>query len=175
MGNDGGLLNKSTSSSSSIAAGVNLSKRKTFSGKDHQHQHRCSSVLSLFAPTGSLYPIYTCRHISLSICDGCPLHKCEQMKSGDSRFPGAIGWLWRERGPLLCKHNRLHFLLGQRKGRGSEREQCFMLFLRQNTDHGGGQGRNRTWRNGGGRGRALSLSAAPPLPVWGGSPLLDAH
>lgn len=97
------------------------------------------------------------------------------MKSGDSRFPGAIGWLWRERGPLLCKHNRLHFLLGQKKGRGSECEQCFMLFLRQNTDHGGGRGRSRTWRNGGGRGRALSLSAAPPLPVWGGSPLLDAH
>lgn len=61
------------------------------------------------------------------------------MKSGDSRFPGAIGWLWRERGPLLCKHNRLHFLLGQKKGRGSEREQCFMLFLRQNTDHRGGR------------------------------------
>lgn len=172
----GGLLNKNTSSSSSIATGVNLSRRKTFSGKDHQHQHRCSSVPSFFAPTGSLSPIYTCRHIALSIRDGCPLHKCEHMKSGDSRFPGAIGWLWLERGPLLCKHNRLHFLLGQRKGSEAESTSNALCYFWDKTrimeEDKGGAGLGGT---GVVRGRALSLSAAPPLPVWGGSPTLDAH
>ncbi len=88
-----GLLNKSMSIPSSVPARVNLSKGKSISGKGHQHQHRCSSVLSLFTPPLGLSPMYTCRHAALSIRDGCPLHKYEDMKSGDSRFPEAFGWL----------------------------------------------------------------------------------
>ena len=67
--------------------------------------------------------MYTCRHAAPSIRDGCSLHKCEDMKSGDSRFPEAFGRLWREMGPLLRKQSRLHFLLGRRakRGRAGER------------------------------------------------------
>lgn len=43
-------------------------------------------------------------------------------------------------------------------------------------DHEGGHGKNWSRSSGGGKGRALSLSAVPPLPVWGGgSPWLGAQ
>lgn len=32
--------------------------------------------------------------------------KCERKKRGDSRFPEAFGWLWRDTGPLLRKQKR---------------------------------------------------------------------
>lgn len=90
-------------------------------------------------------------------------------------FPRGLWWLGWERGPILRKQSRLHFLLSQREERERVSDQCFISFLRQNTDHGGGHGKNRSKGNGGGRGRALSLSAGPPRPVRGGSPLLGAQ
>lgn len=83
------------------------------------------------------------------------------MKSGDSRFPEALGGLGGSEGASLV--NRAGSASGLVRGRVSDR--CFMSFLRQNTDHGGGRGKSRSGRNRPGRGRALSLSAASLLPV----------
>lgn len=72
-------------------------------------------------------------HTALSIRDGCPIHKCEDMESGDSRFPEAFGWRWWEVGPLLRKQSRLHFLLGQTERGSRER---VMLYFKYETKHG---------------------------------------
>lgn len=64
MGHDGGQLNKSMSSPSSTAAGVNLSRRRTISGKSHQRQHRCSSVLCNVSPTYTHADTLLCRSVT---------------------------------------------------------------------------------------------------------------
>lgn len=49
---------------------------------------------------------------------------------------------------MFRKQSRVHFLLSQRDERERVSDQCFISFLRQNTDHGGGHGKSMSRRNG---------------------------
>lgn len=167
----GALEQKKKSSLFPVPAGDNLSRENDFRKRSSTWAQMLFCSPPLHFPSRSVSHIHMQTHCSVN-----PWWMSTSQMWGYEvwgfPFPRGLWWLGWDRGPMLRKQSRLHFLLSQRERGKRVSDQCFISFLRQNTDHGGGHGKSRSRRNGGGRGRTLSLSAGPPLPVWGGSPLL---